>query len=159
MSHSTHMNESWHPHEWAMSHIWMSHGTRMNKSWHTYEWVMTHLWMQRALRRAPYCLCTQYLVQICVCLSLCMCLSLCLYLSLCLKLCLFKVIYMSVCKYNHMYICLCVKTIICTRIYTHTPPHCDRHTKKPKQGRQLHIAGYGTVHGWSGEGSTLEVET
>ena len=51
----THMNESWHKHEWVMahiwmspvtyklcyecvvSHIWMSHGTSMNESWHTYE--------------------------------------------------------------------------------------------------------------------------
>ena len=39
LNHGTHMNESWHTHEWVMAHTWMSHGTHMNESCHTYEWV------------------------------------------------------------------------------------------------------------------------
>jgi len=37
MSHGTHMNESCHTYEWAMSHIWMSHATHMNNECDTYE--------------------------------------------------------------------------------------------------------------------------
>jgi len=37
MSHSTHMNESWH--------TWMCHSTHMNESQHTYERVAAHMWM------------------------------------------------------------------------------------------------------------------
>ena len=27
---------------WVMAHIWMSHVAHMNESWHTHEWVMSH---------------------------------------------------------------------------------------------------------------------
>jgi len=35
MCHGTHMNESWHTHEWVMAH--------MNESCHTYECIMAHI--------------------------------------------------------------------------------------------------------------------
>jgi len=68
LSHSTHMNESWHiceggkvqrwadllmhwsvswhTYEWVIAHTWMSHGAYMNESWHTYKWVISHIWMR-----------------------------------------------------------------------------------------------------------------
>ena len=39
MSHVTHVNKSYHTHEWVKSHIRISHGTRMNESCYTYESV------------------------------------------------------------------------------------------------------------------------
>jgi len=61
VSHVTHMNESCHRRDHAMSHTWKSHGThmkeschtrvkeschtRVKESCHTYRWVMAHVWM------------------------------------------------------------------------------------------------------------------
>ena len=74
MSHVTHMNVSYHTHEWIMSstrichdthiygachtykavvsHTWMRHITHMNESCHTHEWVMSH----NSLRACQTCL-------------------------------------------------------------------------------------------------------
>jgi len=38
MSHVTHMNESCHTYEWAMSHIWMSHVTHIRRQHYLYVW-------------------------------------------------------------------------------------------------------------------------
>jgi len=80
MSHGTHLNESWHTFEcamsrnrcththiciytretqfsgdrhvykWVMAHIWMSHGTHLNESWHTSECAMSR---NRCTQRHP----------------------------------------------------------------------------------------------------------
>ena len=53
---TTILNESCHPHEQVVSHIWMSHVTHMNKSCYAYEWVMsqTH-WMSRVTHTNESC--------------------------------------------------------------------------------------------------------
>ena len=46
MSHGTCMDESWHIHKCAMSHVWMSHGTCMHESWHNYKCLTSCVWMR-----------------------------------------------------------------------------------------------------------------
>jgi len=51
----THMNESCHTYERAMSHIWTSHVTHMNESCHTYERVMSHIWASHVTHTNESC--------------------------------------------------------------------------------------------------------
>ena len=53
---TTILNESCHPHEQVVSHIWMSHVTHMNKSCYAYEWVMSQTyWMSRVTHTNESC--------------------------------------------------------------------------------------------------------
>jgi len=49
MSHVTQVNESCHTYEWVISHKWMSHVTQVNESCYTNEWVMSHIWMRHVI--------------------------------------------------------------------------------------------------------------
>ena len=58
ISYSTHMNESWHTHEWVMTHSYVLHisySTHMNESWHTHEWVMTHSYVSHVSHISSTC--------------------------------------------------------------------------------------------------------
>jgi len=62
ITHSTHMNESWHTYEWIMAHTyeaWIRQrpaqhtnesDTDMNETWQIYEQVMAHTWMSHGTR-------------------------------------------------------------------------------------------------------------
>jgi len=51
VSHTTHIDQSWHPHEWVKPYVWMSVATRLNEpcrahgsvmSCHTHDSIMSH---------------------------------------------------------------------------------------------------------------------
>jgi len=64
-----HRNESRHPYEWVMGHVWISHVTpmhescdtwmsdvtHMNESCDTHEWVLWHIWMSHVTQMNESC--------------------------------------------------------------------------------------------------------
>ena len=86
MSHSTHMNGSWHTYLWVMTHTWMSIGTHVIESWHTYVWVIVHIWKSHGKYMNESCHACRHLC-VAVCCSMSQCIAVCCSVLQCVALC------------------------------------------------------------------------